>query len=406
MLVGGGEYTVVEILKYLVQNDKINLEEIEAEIELRKNNDYLNKHEFNIWQGKNGKWYTYLPDEKKGRIQRERKTREEIEDLVISFYREKEENPIINDLFYEWLNRKLENNEIIESTYTRYKVDFERCKTDFMNKRIKSVDEIDIEDFLKKIVHEKKMSRKAYSNMRTLLYGMFRYAKKKRYVQFNIKDAISDIEFSKKEFTTIKHDDIEQVFFEDEEKRITDYMIQKPDLQNLGLLLIFVTGLRIGELCTLRQEDIQGNIIEVNRTETRYKDRATGEIIYAVKESPKTEAGIRRVVVKDNYIWILKKIKALNPFGEYVFMKNGERIKSSSFRNRLYYNCKRCGVVVKSPHKARKTYGTKLYDSDIPKSLICDQMGHTDISCLQRHYYYNRLDEKQKTEALNNISNL
>ena len=29
MLVGGGEYTVVEILKYLVQNDKINLEEKE-----------------------------------------------------------------------------------------------------------------------------------------------------------------------------------------------------------------------------------------------------------------------------------------------------------------------------------------------------------------------------------------
>ena len=62
-------------------------------------------------------------------------------------------------------------------------------------------------------------------------------------------------------------------------------------------------------------------------------------------------------------------------------MKDGERIRSYIFRNRLYTNCKKLQIVVKSPHKVRKTYGSKLYDSDaITESFILNQMGHTDIS--------------------------
>ena len=159
-----------EILKYLIDNDKINLIEIKQEIELKENKRYLEKHEYEIWQGKNGKWYTYLPDADKGRVQRQRNSRKEIEALIISYHKKQEENPTIDELFHEWLQRKIDNMEIEESTYTRYKVDFERCFAEFRKLKIKSVTEIDIEDFLKKCVHEKSMSRKPYSNLRTLMY--------------------------------------------------------------------------------------------------------------------------------------------------------------------------------------------------------------------------------------------
>ena len=59
-----------EILKYLIENDKINLIEIKQEIELKENKRFLEKHKFDVWQGNNGKWYTYLPDVTKVRIQR------------------------------------------------------------------------------------------------------------------------------------------------------------------------------------------------------------------------------------------------------------------------------------------------------------------------------------------------
>lgn len=395
-----------ELLKYLIENDKINLIEIKQEIELNENKRLLKEHRFNIWQGKNGKWYTYLPDEKKGRVQRERNSRQDIEEMIISFYRKKEENPTIRELFYKWLHRKIENMEIEESTYTRYKIDFERCFSDFGKIKIRDVTEIDIEDFLKKCVHEKSMSRKAYSNIRTLMYGIFKYAKKMKFIDYDIKSIIDDIDFSKKEFAKNIKDDIEQVFFEKEEKNITSLLCENPDIINLGILLMFKTGLRIGELCTLKQSDINGNIICVRRTETIFKDRNTGEIHYDVKEHPKTDAGIRDVIVKDDALWIIEKIKLINPFEEYLFAENGNRIRSYIFRNRLYTNCKKSNSVVKSPHKVRKTYGTKLYNSNIPESLICGQMGHTDISCLKKYYYFNRNTEEEKANEINKIANL
>ena len=117
---------------------------------------------------------------------------------------------------------------------------------------------------------------------------------------------------------------------------------------------------------------------------------------------PKTEAGIRDVIVPDNCVWILDKIRKLCPFGQYVFMQDGERIRSYVFRTRLYSNCKKLQIVVKSPHKVRKTYGSKLYDADtITESFMIEQMGHTDITCLKKHYYYNRMSNNEKKDMLN-----
>ena len=272
--------------------------------------------------------------------------------------------------------------------------------------KIKSVTEIDIEDFLKKCVHEKSMSRKAYSNLRILMYGIFKYAKKKKFIDYDIKSVIDDIDFSKKEFAKNVKEDIEQVFFEQEEADIISYICDNPDIVNLGIMLMFKTGLRVGELCTLKQSDINGNIISIRRTETMFKDRITGKVHYDVKERPKTDAGIRNVIVKNDSLCILKKIRQLNPFGEFLFMRNGKRINYYVFRNRLYKDCRKKNAVVKSPHKVRKTYGTKLYNSNIPESLICEQMGHTDISCLKKYYYFNRNTEEENKNEINKISNL
>lgn len=393
-------------MRFANDNGIIDLSHLQKQIEMSKRKELIDQHPFDIWQAKNGKWYTYLPDDVKGRVQRKRNTKEEIEKLIVDYYKDKEENPTVKELFYEWLNRRLDNNEIEKATYSRYETDFVRCFGKFGERKIKSIDELDIEDFLKSAIRDKKMSQKAFSNIKTLMYGTFKYAKKKKLVKYSIREVIGDIEFSKKEFTKIEHSDEEQVFFVKEEERLMAYLENNMDEVNLGLMLIFKTGLRIGELCTLKHSDIHENSIEINRTETRYKDRDTGEIVFAVKENPKTDAGKRKVVVKNEYVWLLKKIKRLYPFGEYVFMRDGEWMKSHVFRNRLYYLCEKLDIIQKSPHNIRKTYGSKLYDSNIPKSVMCNQMGHTDVACLERYYYYNRYDDNEIAESINNIVNL
>lgn len=385
--------------------DKIDLSRLDCfmdELKIVKKEELLSKHPYKIWQGKNGMWYTYIPDEKGGRKLRYRNSKIEIENLVIRYFRNKIESPTVREVFDEWIKKRLDREEIEKSTYSRYQRNFEENFSKIKDRKIRTISEIEIEDFLKDVIRDRRLSRKAYSNLRTLLYGIFRYAKKKGLVSYSIKQTVADIEFSKKEFTVNRYEDNERVFMLDEEERMTEYLMQNQDIMNLGLLLLFKTGLRIGELSVLTPADISGCNIHICKTETIYKGD-DGKMHYEAKNSAKTFAGMRTVIIPKNYKWILDKIRYLNPFGEYLFMKNGKRIRSYQFRNRLRTNCKRTGVVVKTPHAVRRTYGTKLYDSDIERSFIIQQMGHTDITCLEKNYYVNRKNDSEKEEMINRI---
>ena len=93
---------------------------------MQENKKILEQHKYSIWQGNNGKWYTYLPDEKRGKILKKRTSKESIEEIVIKYYKDKEEHPIVKNEFYDWLNKKYELAEISKGTYDRYIDDYKR----------------------------------------------------------------------------------------------------------------------------------------------------------------------------------------------------------------------------------------------------------------------------------------
>ena len=393
-----------ELLKYAVENGMIDLSYVQEQNEMKKREELLKKHPYKIWEGKNGKWYTHLPDETKGRILKKRTSKEDIESLIIEYWKEKEINPTVDNIFTEWIESKMNRQEISKSTKDRYERQYEQCFEDFGKKKIKSVSEYDIEDFLLNSINTNNLTRKGFSNLRTIIFGIFRYAKKKHYISYSITEVISDIEISKKSFRKNIRNDDEQVFMLDEIPKISQYLEQNQDIINLGILLLFKTGLRIGELAALKKCDIQGNIIHVNRTEVSYEEN--GNNVYVVKDFPKTEAGIRDVIIPSNCQWIMKKIKALNPFGEFVFMNGEGRIRTYVFRNRLRTACKHSNVKQKSPHKIRKTYGSILLDDGLAESLIVSQMGHTDIKTTKEYYYKNRRNAEQIKNELDKVTAL
>ena len=94
----------------------------------------------------------------------------------------------------------------------------------------------------------------------------------------------------------------------------------------------------------------------------------------------------------------------MNPFGEYVFMKNGERLSAQSIRMRMKRICSKLQIYPKPPHKARKTYVTIARDNNVPEKVITDQVGHTSISCTDKYYYRNRKTIQTKVNILSNVA--
>ena len=390
-------------MKYAVENGIIDLEHVQEEIHMKEREKILKEHPYSIWQVKDRKWYTYLPDEEKGRILKKKKGREEIENIIVQYWKEKKENPTVEQIYREWVDKKLERGDIIKSTKDRYDRQYEESMLEFGKMKIKNVQECDIEDFILDAIHDHQLTVKGYSNLRTLIYGIFKRAKSRKLVDFSITELIKDLEISPKSFRKICHEDNELIFMEDEHEKILTYFAEnKNDIVDLGILLMFKSGLRPGELAALKKEDIDKNVIHVSRTEIRYYD-STGKNVYEVRNFPKTEAGIREVIIPDNMVWIKKTICKENPFGEYLFERNGKRLKTYVFTKRLETICRRLEIKRKSQNKIRKTYGTILIDSGINESLIISQMGHTDIKTTKGYYYKNRKNEKQKAVAINKV---
>lgn len=396
-----------ELLKYAIENGMIDTALVQEKIEMQRRTELLNKHPYSIWEDKNGTWHTYLPDEAKGRIHKKRTSEKGIQDVIVAYWREQDENPTLEEVFNEYNDRRLELKKISAATHTREKQYFARFYKDWADRRIKGIKEEEVEDFLEEVVPKHNITAKTYSNLKGLTKRMFKRARKRKLVSFLIDNVFNEIDTSEVDFRKNIKEDYEEVFTDEDYPVMMDYLEENIDIWNLGIILMFVTGIRVGELVALSFSDFTEHedfvSFKIRRTETRYRNE-DGKWVYELKETPKTDAGIREAIIPMQYSWILEKLKVVNPDGEFAFMRNGERMNTNMVRKRMARVCKQLNIYPKSPHKARKTYGSILLDNKLDDRLIIGQMGHTNISCTKTHYHRNRRTIEKKAMILSNIS--
>lgn len=328
-----------------------------------------------------------------------------MEKEIIRFYKSIEDEPTFKQCFFRWIEQKMEYGEIQRQTYDRYIADYERYikDKDFEKCKIKTISELDLEDFIRRTIHELNLTSKNWGNLRLLLNGTFKYAKKHNYTDISITAFMGDLDLSSKVFRRRSFLDEQQVFRNSETELIEQYINEHGlSLINLGIKLAFRTGLRVGELSSLKKEDIKGNTLYVRRTEINYKDG--DKHIYDVRESTKGKDGERVVILTEEAEKIIRLIADASP-SEYLFYEDGERIKGKAFSTKLRRICKAVGITPRSMHKIRKTYATNLLNAGVDEKIIQKQMGHTDISTTKGFYYYNNrnVDEARAilTEATN-----
>jgi len=116
---------------------------------------------------------------------------------------------------------------------------------------------------------------------------------------------------------------------------------------------------------------------------------------------PKTESGDRKIFLPESSKHTISSIIKLNPFGEFLFMKDGKRINSYRFNRYLEKACDKIGIARRSTHKIRKTYASALIDNGVSKSLVKEQMGHSDISTTEKYYYFNRDSDNENRKIIN-----
>ncbi len=141
-------------------------------------------------------------------------------------------------------------------------------------------------------------------------------------------------------------------------------------------------------------------------TEETYYDPETGKRVSEPVDHAKTDAGERTIILPETAEKTLKAIRAINPFGEFMFLDNqGRRIRANRFNYWLHRACKKVGIPERSTHKIRKTYASILLGNNVDERLITNQMGHTDIATTRGSYYFNRNSEDKNKGIISDAIN-
>lgn len=401
-------------LQLAIENGIISEDEIRLQVEMYEKKKCLDKHEHRIWQGKNREWYTYLPDKDKpkGRRQIKRKKRSDLIDAVVAFYRDNMPDLTIKEVFCEWIDGKLRYGEIKKQTYDRYKDEYARFvfgepieKMPFVE-----INRFYLEDFIKSTIHDKELTQKGWSGLRTILIGIFAYGENRGYTDLDIHHVLTKLQLSKKIFKERFFEPEESVFTEEEVNMIKDYIDRcNPSLVSLGILLAFETGVRSGELAVLQWEDVdlRNGFINVSKTIVRYREE-DNSLIHAIENRTKGRDGRRSVALTEKGEEILRQARKLNPFGKFVFFneKTGKQFHEQSFSRKLKRICESLGIKKRSLHKARKTCATNMLNHNLDHMTIQEQLGHTDISTTFRYYYFNNRTKEERRDEIRAVKRL
>lgn len=210
-----------------------------------------------------------------------------------------------------------------------------------------------------------------------------------------------------------KKSDGSKLYINDEFDALDTHLEEESTIEALCIQLMFQLGVRIGEGVALKFSDIEYGKIAIQRMEEKvlvfdgenFKSGGVQIVEHLKKENDSEYRFISLTnVAKD----IIRKARELNPDGEFIFERNGERLTARAVTYWLSKDCRDSGVTYKSPHCTIRTTASRLSTEGMPLDKIREILGQVDESTTLS-YIYNPNTEQENlnimNEALKNGSN-
>lgn len=343
-----------------------------------------------------GRWQTFYKGTDGKRKNIKAQTEEDLLKKLIPLYFQNSyiDKLTFHKLYEEWLEYKktvTNSPNTIKRHAQHYSKYFEPSCLHAM--KIKQINELFLESECNRIVKDFNLSRKEWGNTKTILNGMFQYAVRKKYLSENPMDKIQiHVKFKQ----IVRKTGKTETYNTDELENLNQYLdrmyIETEDTVFLAVKLNFLLGLRVGELAALKWEDLSDeNHLHIVREEVRNQITNQCEVV----EHTKTNCD-RFVVLVPKAINLLQKIEHT---GNYIFMRNGERIRARQIAYVLEKYAERQGIATKSTHKMRKTYASNLNAKGVPLDSIRELLGHSNPTTTLG-YILNPLTEKETYDLI------
>lgn len=360
----------------------------------------------NIYKRKDGRWEARY---KKAKDERNRvvygylygKTYYEVREKRIQALQKLEEEktqPKNNEklLFYckKWLRKK--EYYVKESTYVKYYGMLEQyIIPEFGNQKIMDITSEKIHKFRDQLLYEKNQSPKTVKDLLVVLKSVLGYARQEI-------GAAKDVEIF---YPRTKASNL-QVLSLTEQELFKNYLLKNINPCRLGILLSMCTGLRIGEICALRWEDIcmENHTLYVRATIQRIADlnSETGNSSIAktaktkvIITQPKSIHSIRTIPLTDFAYDLCEKYREEN---ENTFVLTGTQrfMEPRLMQYHFTKDAQACGLNGVHYHILRHTFATRCVEVGFDIKSLSEILGHSNVKITLERYVHSSLSFKQK----------
>ena len=182
-------------------------------------------------------------------------------------------------------------------------------------------------------------------------------------------------------------------------KKILDFIKNNFTFRNLGIYISLTTGLRIGEICALKWEDIDTNngTIGVNRTIERiYITEGNHKHTKLVINTPKTKNSCREIPMSRELLTMVKPLKKVMNQNFYVLTNEEKPTEPRTYRN--YYNrlLEKLGIPKLKYHGLRHSFATRCIESNCDYKTVSVLLGHANITTTLNLYVHPNIEQKKR----------
>ncbi len=283
----------------------------------------------------------------------------------------------------EWL--KYKKNTVKKSTYYNYSYSVEKyLYPKFADQDITQIK--DYNDFIEKLTDT--LAPKTVRDIITKLKEIINFYEEEHNTKLNIKK-MSLPKMNKKEI---------QILSNKEKQKLEKYCIEQNSLKSLGILICLNTGLRIGEVCALRWEniDFESKKIHIEKTIERIYSKEENKTIVII-DTPKSITSVRTIPINSKLYNILKQIRGKSKKTDFVLAGSSEHyVVPRNYQYHFKEILKRSKVKKYKFHTLRHTFATNCIEAGMDIKSLSEILGHADVSITLNIYVHSSDKIKRK----------
>lgn len=173
-----------------------------------------------------------------------------------------------------------------------------------------------------------------------------------------------------------------------EQKRLMDYLNANMSLTAFGILLSLCMGLRIGELCGLKWEDVdfQRKILHIRRTVQRITSANGNRKTKIVISAPKSATSCRDIAIPDFLMEYFKMYR--DEAGFYILSGTDKPVEPRTMQYRYKKILQNAEIGNHNYHKLRHTFATNCAEHGFDVKTLSTVLGHSSVNLTLNRYVH------------------